>query len=192
MLPLPDSDSETDSDKNGFDSNVQKCFHWTDSETYACSDSDSNSYCTHFCHQYRCNKPIATVILLCFAISTSANVICTLVKMPGNRIYHQKQACRQQRIRRMKLFLMFMMFEMQMVHREVWIHPLNVERVSKGEFYRLYLDQRHFPEKFFENYCMSMHQFDEILNKIDPLVRKKDINFRKAITPEEKLALTLR
>ena len=81
---------------------------------------------------------------------------------------------------------------MQMVHREVWIHPLNVERASKGKFYRLHLDQRHFPEKFFENYCMSTYQFDEILNKIEPLVRKKDINFRKAITPEEKLALTLR
>ena len=85
-----------------------------------------------------------------------------------------------------------MMFEMQMVHREVWIHPLNVERSGKGEFYRLYLDQRHFPEKFFENYRMSTHQFDDILNKIDPLVWKKDTNFRKAITPEEKLALTLR
>ena len=85
-----------------------------------------------------------------------------------------------------------MMFEMQMVHREVWIHPLNVERSGKGKFYRLYLDQRHFPEKFFENYRMSTHQFDEILNKIDPLVRKKDTNFREAITPEEKLALTLR
>ena len=55
-----------------------------------------------------------------------------------------------------------------------------------------YLDQRHFPEKFFENYRMSTLQFDDILNKIDPLVRKKDTNFRKAITPEEKLVLTLR
>ena len=73
--------------------------------------------------------------------SPSANVVCTLVKMLGSRIYHRKQEHRQQRIRRMKLFLMYMMFEMQMVHREVWIHPLNVERSGKGEFYRLYLDQ---------------------------------------------------
>ena len=51
--------------------------------------------------------------------SASANVICTLVKMPGSRIYHRKQANRQQRICRMKLFLMYMMFEMQMVHREI-------------------------------------------------------------------------
>ena len=113
---------------------------------------------------------VATVILLFFAIFTSANIICTLIKMLGNRIHHKKQAHRQQRLCRMKLFVMYMMFEMQMVHREVWIHPLNVERVSKGEFYILYLDQQHFQEKFFVNYCMSTHQFDEILNKIDLLV----------------------
>ena len=135
--------------------------------------------------------PMATVPIFGTDIG-AINVVCILIKMPGNQIYHRNEARRQQRIRRMKLFLMYMMFEFQMVHREVWIHPLNVERSSKGEFYRLYLDQRHFPEKFFENYRMSTHQFDEILNKIDPLVRKKDTNFRKAITPEEKLALTLR
>ena len=129
----------------------------------------------------------------CFLLFlSSANVVCKPLKMPGNHIYQRKQARKQQRIRRMKLFLMYMMMEFQMVHREVWIHPLNEERSAKGELYRLYLDQRHFPDKFFENYRMSTHQFDDILHRIDPLVRKKDTNFRKAISPEEKLALTLR
>ena len=76
--------------------------------------------------------------------------------------------------------------------REIWIHPLNVERCSKGEFYHLYLDQRYFPDKFFENYRMSTLQFDDILSKIHHLISKKDTNFRKAITPEEKLCITLR
>ena len=80
---------------------------------------------------------------------------------------------------------------MQMVTREVWIHPLNIDRRSKGEFYNLYLDQQHFPDKFFEHYHMTPQQFDEILHKIAPLI-KKNTNFRKAITPEEKLSLTLR
>ena len=110
----------------------------------------------------------------CFLLfSPSANVICPLVKMSGSRIYHRKQASRQQRICRMKLFLMYMMFEIQMIHREVWVHPLNVERSGKGEFYRLYVDQQQFPEKFFENYHMSTHQFNEILYKIDPLIWKR-------------------
>ena len=63
----------------------------------------------------------------------------------------------------MKLFLMYMMMEFQMVLIEVWIHPLNPERYTKGQFYQLYLDQRHFPDKFFENCQMSTHQFDDIL-----------------------------
>ena len=48
VFPLPDSDPYTDSDGIGFNSNVQNCFHWTYSDSYACSDSDANGYCTHF------------------------------------------------------------------------------------------------------------------------------------------------
>ena len=81
---------------------------------------------------------------------------------------------------------------MQNAVGEFWIHPLNAERVDKGEFYRLFLDQRHFPDKSFTNYRMSTFQFDEILSEIAHLIRKKDTNFRKAITPEEKLSKMLR
>ena len=96
--------------------------------------------------------------------------------------------------KRRKLCFMMMHFIMLMEDpvREVWIHPLNVERCSKGEFYHLYLDQRYFPDKFFENYRMSTLQFDDILSKIHHLISKKDTNFRKVITPEEKLCITLR
>ena len=44
VFPLPDSDS----DENGYNNNVQKCFQWTYSDSYTCTDSDSNGYCTHF------------------------------------------------------------------------------------------------------------------------------------------------
>ena len=93
--------------------------------------------------------------------------------------YHHK--------RKIRLTMMYYMMEMLDPVREMWIHPLNVDRVSKGEFYRLYLDQRHFPDKFFQNYRMSTFQFDELLVKIAPRIMKKDTNFRKAITPEEKI-----
>ena len=81
---------------------------------------------------------------------------------------------------------------MQMVTREVWIHPLNEDCSRKGEFFNLYLDQRYFSEKFFEHYCMMPQQSDEILHKIAPLIKKKDTNFQKAITTDEKLSLMLR
>ena len=48
VFPLPDSDSYTDSGENGNNNNVQKCFQWTYSDSYACTDSHSNGYCTHF------------------------------------------------------------------------------------------------------------------------------------------------
>ena len=84
------------------------------------------------------------------------------------------------------------MLQLQMVNREIWIHPLNEDRARKGEFFNLCCDQRYFEEKFFENYRMSVAQFDELLCKVTPLIKKKDTNFRKAITPEEKLSITLR
>ena len=87
---------------------------------------------------------------------------------------------------------MYMMMEMLNPVWEMWIHPLNVNRVAKREFYQLYLDQRYFPDKFFQNCHMSTFQFDELLAKIASWIMKHDTNFRKAITPEEKLCLTLR
>ena len=82
------------------------------------------------------------------------------------------------------------MLQLQMVHREIWIHPLNEDQARKGEFFNLYCDQRYFEEKFFDNYRMSVAQFDELLRKVTPFI--KDTNFRKAITAEEKLSTTLR
>ena len=79
-----------------------------------------------------------------------------------------------------------------MVHREIWIHPLNEDQARKGEFFNLYCDQCYFEEKFFDNYQMSVAQFDELLRKVTPFIKKKDTNFRKAITAEEKLSITLR
>ena len=46
-----------------------------------------------------------------------------------------------------------------------------------GEFFNLYCDQRYFKEKFFDNYRMSVAQFDELLRKVTPFIKKKDTNF---------------
>ena len=36
------------------------------------------------------------------------------------------------------------------------MHPLNDERVEKGEFYKLYPDLYHYPQKFFRMYHMNV------------------------------------
>ena len=116
--------------------------------------------------------------------------------MPQNtrkiRFITSQQRSNVRKRHRLRLYIYFMIMQMQMVTREVWIHPLNGDHSCKGEFFNLYLDQRQFPEKFFEHYHMSPQQFDEILHKIALIIKKKDTNFQKAITAEEKLSLTLR
>ena len=112
--------------------------------------------------------------------------------MPVLSKFQSFRTRRANKKRKIRLMLMYAYIMMQDPVREFWVHPLNVERVTKGEFYRLYLDQRHFPDKFYSNYRMSTFQFDEILEEIAVLIKKKDTNFRKAITPEEKLCITLR
>ena len=64
--------------------------------------------------------------------------------------------------RKIRLAFMYMMMEMLDPVCEMWIHPLNVDRVSKVEFFGLYLDQRHFPDKFFAKYCMYTAEFDHL------------------------------
>ncbi|CAH2011873.1 unnamed protein product [Acanthoscelides obtectus] len=49
------------------------------------------------------------------------------------------------------------------------------------------------PSGRFENFCrMSFEDFEELLQKIEPVVSKKDTRWRKAIPGKERLALTLR
>ena len=74
----------------------------------------------------------------------------------------------------------------------MWVHPLNDERMQKGEFYTHYTDQRQFDDPFFELYHMTVAQFDELLYKVGPAIVKKETNFRRSLSPEERLAITIR
>ena len=89
------------------------------------------------------------------------------------------------------LFIIFLLWDIQQVYRDLWVHPLNEERSQKGEYYTHYADHRLFDDRF-ELYRMTVAQFDEILHKIQYLLQKKDTNFCSAISPEQKLAITIR
>ena len=81
---------------------------------------------------------------------------------------------------------------MQQAHRDLWVHPLNEEHTQKGEFYTHYTDHRLFEDRFFELYRMTVGQFDDILYKVGPVIVKKEINFHRPLSPEERLAITIR
>ena len=68
---------------------------------------------------------------------------------------------------------------------------MNNMRFEKSEFNGLYRDYRQYEDKFFNWYCMSMKQFDEILNIIERRIRKKNTNFRESVCPEKQLCITL-
>ena len=76
--------------------------------------------------------------------------------------------------------------------KEVWVHPMNGLRHEKDEFYQLYPDLRHFPVRFFCVYCMSVNQFDYLLEKLGPKLVKQHSNMREPISAEQQLVLTLR
>ena len=90
-----------------------------------------------------------------------------------------------------RLIYYLLLIQMNIAVREVWVHPMNDQRYQKGKFYHLYPDLRHYPNKFFHMYQMSAEQFDNLLERLEPQLRKKGSNFKASISPEQQLVLTL-
>ena len=103
---------------------------------------------------------------------------------------NQYRRLRERRICR--LLIIFILLEIQEVNRKYWVHPVNILRPKKEEFYTLYPDLRHFNKKFVSMYRMDTHKFDELLKKVAPLISKKFTYMRSPISAEQKLVLTLR
>nr|CAI5856549.1 unnamed protein product [Callosobruchus analis] len=80
--------------------------------------------------------------------------------------------------------------EREMRRPRFWVHNINFKREVYGEFYHLFPDLLGDEEKFFKYLRMSSKKFYELLHLL-PL-QKQNTNFRKAISPEERLAVTLK
>ena len=76
--------------------------------------------------------------------------------------------------------------------RRYWVHPYHVERDTCDRFSKFYKNIRQYDDKFFEYYRMSKASFDELLQVLKPHISKHDTQCRKAISPEERLTITLR
>lgn len=72
------------------------------------------------------------------------------------------------------------------------VHPLLLERASKGLYHTLHEDLRQDDKIFFKYFRMSKTSFDELLENVRSEVVKIDTKMRKAIPPDERLALTIR
>ena len=94
--------------------------------------------------------------------------------------------------RRRCILLVFMLWRVSMVNREIWVHPLNLQRENKGEFYSLYPDLRNFCKEFFSMYQMTPAKFDALLKLLEPRLKGTRTNMRKPISAEQKLVITMR
>ena len=91
----------------------------------------------------------------------------------------------------MNLYWCYLMWDLWIINRDIWVHPMNVERSLKGEFYTHYADLCYYEDRFFEFYQMTTQQFDYILERIVPLITKKHSNFWSPISAEQKLVLKI-
>lgn len=76
--------------------------------------------------------------------------------------------------------------------REFWIHPFNLNREPSNRFFNFYNDIRKYSDKFFEYYRMSITSFDELLDKLRQKITKKTTKFRRPVSSEERLTITIR
>ncbi|KAM4033162.1 uncharacterized protein ACNLHF_017516 [Anomaloglossus baeobatrachus] len=76
--------------------------------------------------------------------------------------------------------------------RRFWVHPINDVRLAHGVFTTLYLELRSHPDHFFRYVRMSAAMFDTLVERVEPLICRHDTFCRLAITPAERLMITLR
>ena len=89
--------------------------------------------------------------------------------------------------------MIFMLWQLQNVTREIWVHPLNVEREDKRRILCVVSRPMALPQKdFSKTYRMSVDRFDTLLELVGPRIAKKYTNFRCPISSEQRLLVTIR
>ena len=72
------------------------------------------------------------------------------------------------------------------------MHPINIKRQEFGIFSHLYPDLLEDEEKFHGVLRLNIEQFYRLSQLVGEEIRKQNTNYRKAISPEERLAIFLR
>uniref|UniRef100_A0A1B6DS20 DDE Tnp4 domain-containing protein n=1 Tax=Clastoptera arizonana TaxID=38151 RepID=A0A1B6DS20_9HEMI len=78
------------------------------------------------------------------------------------------------------------------VKRRPWTLSKNCEQIARVNFQNKFDEIRKTPKKFLADYNMSVNTFDELLEKISHKLKRKNTMMRCAISPAERLAVTLR
>ena len=76
--------------------------------------------------------------------------------------------------------------------RRWWVHPLNAVRLDEGQYHTIMDKLNTDPDKLYDYFRMSQTSFKELLDLLEPHIKKKDTIMRNSISAEERLAITLR
>jgi hypothetical protein len=71
------------------------------------------------------------------------------------------------------------------------VHNISSRHESFGEFHNLLDDLLKEEERFWRYFRMSSDTFKYILESIHTSIKKQNTNFRRSISPEERLMVTL-
>jgi len=77
-------------------------------------------------------------------------------------------------------------------NRRFWVHNTSSRRENFGEFHNLPDDLLKDEERFWTNFRMSSDSFKCILELIHTSIKKQNTIFRRSISPEQRLMVTLR
>ena len=76
--------------------------------------------------------------------------------------------------------------------RSCWVRPWIGRRWRFGCCEALIKDVKGSEPKAYQNFCrMTSDEYDELLSLVTPIISHKDTNCRKAISPDDRLSLTL-
>lgn len=73
-----------------------------------------------------------------------------------------------------------------------WVHPVTGKRGQHGTYYRLVKELELDADKFKDYFRLSQEQFQYVLEKVEASILRTNTRMRQAITPRERLAVTLR
>ena len=80
-----------------------------------------------------------------------------------------------------------------LLRRRTWVHKIIRKRQELGEFHRQFVQElRLDQQRFLQYFRMTPETFDNLLHVVGPHIRKQTTNYRKPISPEQRLAICLR
>ena len=92
----------------------------------------------------------------------------------------------------LKILCIYEAYSEDVARKRSWVNPLNSQRLIYLQFHTLYEHLCANPDMFEKYYHMPLRVFQELLHHIKPFIIKSDTNMRLAISPEERLIITLK